>query len=402
MTSIRNLRLDRFIDLLMPILAVIAALLIGAVILLLMDADPIEAYKALYEGAFGTKNTFADTLIKATPLLLVGVGICISFRGGVVNIGGEGQMIVGGLAATALALANPDASAEFLVPACLAASFVAGAIWGGIAGVLKAYFNVNEILSTVMLNQIATYWMIYLMNNTLIDPDQLTAASRIPETDRLPRQSDLPRIGPWLDSLYEWLGLNGADSTRWAPTLLHIGIIVGVVFAILVWILLWRTTLGYRIRAVGKNPRAARYAGIRTKRYMVLSLLLSGGMAGLAGGVQVLGVRHRMSAEGGAIAFTGNAGFNGIVAALFGKLHPLGTIPASVLFGALLVGGNKLQRTVQVPSALTTVLISLVIIFVVSSDLWSRQRARRRVSSASAESAPASSAPPAAEMDRVG
>lgn len=370
--------------------------------LILMDADPIAAYRALWEGAFGTKNTFADTLIKATPLLLVGIGICISFRGGVVNIGGEGQMIVGGLAATALALSKPDLRAEFLIPACLVASFVAGAIWGGIAGVLKAYFNVNEILSTVMLNQIATYWMIYLMSNTLIDPDQISAASRIPETDRLPRQSDLPRIGPWLDSVTDWLGLGGADATRWGPTLIHIGIIIGAVLAVLVWILLWRTTVGYRIRAVGKNPRASRYAGIKVKRYMVLSLMLSGGFAGLAGGIQVLGVRHRMSAEGGAIAFTGNAGFNGIVAALFGKLHPLGTIPAAVLFGALLVGGNKLQRTVQVPSALITVLISLVIIFVVSSDLWSRHRARRRVSTATQEPAAPQGAPTAAEMDRVG
>lgn len=386
----------------MPVLATVAALLIGAVMLVLMGADPVRAYQALYEGAFGTKNAFADTLIKATPLLLVGIGICISFRGGVVNIGGEGQMIVGGLAATALALSMPDASALLLIPACLVASFVAGAIWGGIAGVLKAYFNVNEILSTVMLNQIATYWMIYLMSHTLIDPDQISAASRIPETDRLPRQSDLPRIGPWLDSVYDALGLSGPDATRWAPTLLHIGIIIGLVLAVLVWIFLWRTTIGYRIRAVGKNPRAARYAGIQVKRTMVLSLLLSGGFAGLAGGIQVLGVRHRMSAEGGAIAFTGNAGFNGIVAALFGKLHPLGTIPASILFGALLVGGNKLQRTVQVPSALITVLISLVIIFVVSSDLWSRHRARRRVSTAALEPIPPPGAAPAAEMDHAG
>lgn len=401
MTPSRTLRLDRLLDLLMPVLATVVALLIGAVMLVLMDADPIRAYQALYEGAFGTKNAVADTLIKATPLLLVGIGICISFRGGVINIGGEGQMIVGGLAATALALSMPDARAEVLIPACLVASFAAGAVWGGIAGVLKAYFNVNEILSTVMLNQVATYWMIYLMNNTLIDPDQLTAASRIPETDRLPRQSDLPRIGGWLDSIYDWLGLGGPDAARWTPTLLHIGTIIAVVFAVLVYVFLWRTTLGYRIRAVGKNPRASRYAGIRVKRYTVLSLLLSGGFAGLAGGIQVLGVRHRMSAEGGAIAFTGNAGFNGIVAALFGKLHPLGTIPASVLFGALLVGGNKLQRTVQVPSALITVLISLVIVFVVSSDLWSRQRARRRVAVAAAEPAASPGGSAAIEMDQA-
>jgi len=166
-------------------------------------------------------------------------------------------------------------------------------------------------------------------------------------------------------------------------------VIIAAILAILVYILLWRTTIGYRIRAVGKNQRASRYAGIKVKRYVVLSLVLSGGFAGLAGGIQVLGVRHRMNAEGGAIAFTGNAGFNGIVAALFGKLHPLGTIPASILFGALLVGGNKLQRAVQVPSALITVLIGLVIVFVVGSDLWSRRRAQRRVGETVSEKRPA-------------
>jgi general nucleoside transport system permease protein len=157
-----------------------------------------------------------------------------------------------------------------------------------------------------------------------------------------------------------------------------------------VYILMWRTTIGYRIRAVGKNPDASRYAGIPVQRYMVLSLVLSGGLAGLAGGIQLLGVSHRMNAEGGAIAFTGNAGFNGIVAALFGGLHPLGTIPASLLFGALLVGGNKMQRTVQVPSALITALIGLVIVFVVSSDIFVRRRSRRRVSVSVGEAASAS------------
>lgn len=376
---LRSPRFERTIDLLLPLVAALVALVIGAVMLVLMDANPLEAYQALWEGAFGSKNAIADTINKATPLLLVGVGICISFRAGVINIGGEGQMIVGGLVATALALELDTTPAEVLIPLCLVASFLAGAIYGGIAGVLKAYFNVNEILSTVMLNQIAIYLMTYLLNNTLIDPKKARAVSRIPETARLPRQSDLPRIGGWLDSLYDWLGLSSADAGRWETTLLHSGVIVALISAVVIYIFLWRTTVGYRVRAVGKNPHASRYAGINVKFYIVLSLMLSGGFAGLAGGIQVLGVRHRMSAEGGGIAFTGNAGFNGIVAALFGKLHPLGTIPASLLFGALLVGGNKLQRTVQVPSALITVLIGLVIVFVVSSDLWSRRRARRRV-----------------------
>lgn len=382
---LRNPRLDRVIDLLMPVLAVVLALLIGAVMIALMDADPVEAYQGLWEGAFGTKNAVADTVVKATPLLLVGIGICISFRGGVINIGGEGQMIIGGLAALAVALEYPDSDPTVMIPAALVASFLAGAVWGGIAGVLKAYFNVNEILSTIMLNQIANFWMIYLVSNTFVDPEKKQLGAPIPETQRLARDYDLPRIGEDLDRVWDWLGLSGYGERMWATTLMHNGIIIAVVLAVVVYILLWRTTIGYRIRAVGQNPRASRYAGIQVKHYVVLSLMLSGGFAGLAGGIQLLGVRHRMNAEGGSLAFTGNAGFNGIVAALFGKLHPLGTIPASLLFGALLVGGNKLQRTVQVPSALTTVLIGLVIVFAVSSDIWVRRRAARRVALAKAD-----------------
>ncbi len=383
---------DRLINLLLPLFAVLLALLVGAVIILLMNANPIEAYQALWKGAFGTKNAVANTFIKATPLLLVGIGICISFRGGVINIGGEGQMIVGGLAALGLVLTYPNTDPAVMIPVALVASFLAGAAWGGIAGVLKAYFNVNEILSTIMLNQIANFWMMYLVSNVLVDPEKKKLGAPIPETRRMPRQFDLPRIGESVDKLWDWLGLSEYGTRQWSHTLLHNGIIIAIVLAVLAYILLWRTTIGYRIRAVGKNPHAARYAGIPVKRYMVLSLVLSGGFAGLAGGIQVLGVHHRMNAESGGLSFTGSAGFNGIVAALFGKLHPLGTIPASFLFGILLVGGNKLQRDMQVPSALIQVLIGLVIVFAVSSDIWVRRRARR-VDTASAEVPPPSVEP---------
>lgn len=365
---LRNPRIDRIMDSLTPLFAALAALVVGAVVLLLLEVNPITAYKALYEGAFGTKNAVAETLVKATPLLLVGIGICISFRAGVINIGGEGQMIVGALLGTALALELPDADPIVIIPLGLLAGFIGGAIWGAIAGFLKAYFNVNEILSTVMLNQIAIYVMNYLLNNTLIDPSQAQLASRIPQTARLSRATDLPRL--------------------WMPTRLHLGVVIAVVLAVVVYIFLWRTTLGYRIRVVGKNARASRYAGINVKRYIVLSLLLSGGFAGLAGITQVYGVSHRMITDGSAAGFTGSAGFNGIVAALFGKLHPIGTVPASVLFGALLVGANQLQRATQVPSAFITTLNGIVLIFVVSSEIWTRRRARRRVAVASSEPTP--------------
>lgn len=350
-------RFGRLFDALLPALATLAALAVGAVMLILLGANPLAAYAALWEGAFGSQNALADTIVKATPLLLVGIGICIAFRGGVINIGGEGQLVAGAVAATYVGLQLPNAPAILLVPFALFVGFLGGALWGGLAGFLKAYYNVNEILSTIMLNVIAVQGMNYLLRGPLIDPAQLEAASRIPQTARLVQAFDLPRL---------------------VPTRLHLGAALAVVLAFLVYIFLWRTTIGYRIRAVGLNPDASRYAGINVKRQIVLALLLSGAFAGLAGAIQVYGVHHRMFTDGSAAGFTGSAGFNGIVAALFGKLHPIGTIPASFIFGALLVGANSLQRAMQVPSALITALNGLVVVFVVSSEIFSRRLARRR------------------------
>lgn len=371
-TTARNPQLGRVLDALIPLLAALAALAVGAVMLILLQANPIEAYGAMWEGAFGSANAVAETLVKATPLLLVGLGICIAFRGGVINIGGEGQYIVGALLATVFALNAPDWPGWLLIPIAVVLAFIGGAIWGGIAGALKAYLNVNEILSTIMLNQIAVQGMNFLLSGPLIDPQQAAAASQIPQTERFAPAFDLP---------------------RWIPTRLHLGALIAVLAAGLVYVLLWRTPLGYRIRAVGLNPHASRYAGIRVPRHTVLALLLSGAFAGLAGGIQVLAVSHRMLTDGSATGFTGSVGFNGIVAALFGGLHPVGTVPASVLFGALLVGANRLQRAMQVPAALVATLNGLVVVFVVSSEIWRQRRARVQLS---AETPPTATPDPAA------
>ena len=360
----RSESLSKLADALLPIFAALAALAFGALMLVILGANPLEAFSALIDGAFGSANALADTVVKATPLLLVGLGICISFRGNVINLGGEGQMIIGALAATALGLAFPDWPGILMIPLALLAGFLGGAIWGGIPGALKAYFNASELLSTIMMNAIAVQLMNFLLSGPMIDPVQASKASKIPQTARLAKAFDLPRL---------------------VPTRLHLGAFIAVVLAFLVYILLWRTTLGYRIRAVGQNPHASRYAGIDVKKQIVLALFFSGAFAGLAGAFQVFGVNHRMITDGSATGFTGNAGFNGIVAALFGQLHPLGTIPASFLFGALLVGANKLQRAVQVPSALITALNGLVVIFVVSSDIFRRRREQERLIEATIE-----------------
>ena len=347
----------QIIDALSPVFATFAALAVGAVMLLVLGANPLRAYGAMVEGAFGSGNALAETAVKAVPLLLVGLGICIAFRANVINIGGEGQMILGAIFATFVGLSLPNWPGWAVITLAILAGFVGGGLWGAIPGALKAYFGVNEILSTIMMNAIAIQLMNYLLRGPMIDPAQAELASKIPQTAALEQAFRLPRL---------------------VPTRLHLGAVFAIALAILVYILLWRTTLGYRIRAVGQNPEASRYGGIRVRRQVVIALLLSGAFAGLAGVMQVYGLNYRLITDGSATGFTGSAGFNGIVAALFGQLHPLGTIPASFFFGALIVGANSLQRIMQVPSSFILALNGLVVIFVVSSDIWRRRRQRQR------------------------
>ncbi|HEY4692209.1 MAG TPA: ABC transporter permease [Bellilinea sp.] len=345
--------LSRTYEALLPLLAVPVAFLIGAVMLAALGANPLESYGALLQGAFGDTSGLTQTLVKATPLLLVGLGVCIAFRGGVINIGGEGQIIVGALAATAFSIGLRDLPGWFLLPMSMIMGALAGAFWGGIPGVLKAKLGVNEILSTVMMNAIAIQFSNYMLRGPMIDPKEIEQGTRIAQSALLPKAVWLTRLVP--------------------QTLLHSGAILAVILAVLVYIFLWRTTIGYRIRAVGLNRDAAKYAGIKVPFYQALALILGGGFAGLAGAVEVMGVQHRMMEN-----LSSGYGFSGIVAALFGSLHPLGSIPASILFGGLLVGGDKMQRAVQVPSSLITALLGVVVLFVVGSQIWTRWRAHKR------------------------
>jgi simple sugar transport system permease protein len=344
-----------------PVAATIAALLVGAAMVWAFGGDPVEGYRAMFSGAFGGIREFADTTVKATPLLLVGVGICISFRASVINIGGEGQIIAGALLSTVVVLALPGLDRWLLLPLALIAGAVGGAGMGFIPGVLKAYANVNEILSTIMLNIVAGYMMQYLLLGPMIDQEAVEAGNHIAQTKRLSENADLPIL------------LGG--------TQMNLGIVIGAAVAIAVFFLLWRTSLGYEIRAVGGSKDASRYAGMKVERRIVQALTLSGMMSGLGGAVLVFSsVAHRLSVESGPAGFTQLAGFNGIVAALFGGLHPLWTIPAAILFGGLLVGANALQRAVQVATPLVVALSGLVVVFVVSSDRavrWARSVVER-------------------------
>ncbi len=342
---------------LLPVLGMLIALLIGAIMLLFLNVNPLAAYAQLVNGAFGSISGLTQTLVKATPLLLVGLGICIAFRASVINIGGEGQIIVGALAATWFPLAFRTWPGWILIPVTLMLGFLAGAVWGFVPGILKARLKVNEILTTVMMNAIALQLMNLLIRSVLMDPAGITAGTYLAQSERLPEQAWLTRLVP--------------------QTLLHTGLLIAIALAFVVYIFLWRTTIGYRIRAVGFNADAARFSGINVPFYQALSLTLAGGFAGIAGAIEVMGVQHRLL-EG----ITSGYGFSGIVAALFGGLHPLGTIPASILFGALLVGGDKMQRAVQVPNSLIMAILGLVVLFVVGSALWQRRWAARRLMAA--------------------
>jgi ABC-type uncharacterized transport system permease subunit len=332
--------------------AALAALVIGAAIILVMGANPLTGYNALLSGAFGGSYALTSTAIKAIPLLLVGVGICIAFRANVLNIGGEGQIVMGGLAGAATAIAVPNLPKLVLIPLVLLAGFAAGGIWGAIPGIFKAYRNVNEVLSTIMLNLVAVQLMNYLLAGPMIDKSEsFKVVGRIPQTRLLSPNSWLPVIVP--------------------GTQLHLGVVIAVLVAAAAYVMLRRTGFGFRIRAVGLSPEASNYAGMRVKRTTAMALTLSGAMCGLAGAILVFGsISHRMVTDGSLTGFTGSDGYYGIVVALFGGLNPLWTILSAFLFGGLLTGGVSMGIALNVPysSDLVTTIVGLVVCFVVSLD----------------------------------
>ncbi|MDR1378481.1 MAG: ABC transporter permease [Synergistaceae bacterium] len=334
------------------LIALLIALLVGAVLFAVAGGNPIMAYKVMLteplRGVFG----ITEMLVRAAPLMLVGVGVAVSFRSGILNIGGEGQILMGAVSGAFVGLSLPGLPKFLLIPLIFVAAFAGGALWGGIAGWLRAYLGVNEILSTVMLNYIAIQLYTYLLRAPLIDPQELAYGTGIPQTAQLTRNAWLERLIPGMR--------------------LHTGLIYAILIAIFIYLLLWKTTLGYRMRACGAEPLAARYAGMKVERYLVLAMVMAGGLAGLAGAVELCGV-HRRALE----SLSAGYGFSGIVVALFGGLHPLGIIPASALFGLLIVGADMMQRAVTIPAHIILAIQGLIILTVVSSALFLTHRGIR-------------------------
>lgn len=327
------------------VVAALAAMAVASLVLVAIGASPLATFATIFGGPLKDLFTASEIGVRAVPLILVALGVTISFRSGILNIGAEGQMQVGILASTAVALGARGLPGPLLLPLSLLAGAAAGAVWGGIAGWLRARLEVNEILSTVMLNYIAAQLYTFLLRGPMIDPDELMTGSGTPQSMRLPR-------GAWLDRLF--------PGSR-----LHTGLLLALVLAFLTWLLLWRTTLGYRLRAAGAEARAARYAGIRVERSLVTAMLFAGGFAGLAGAVEVAGVHHRAIE-----AISSGYGFAGIVVALFGALHPAGIVPAAAFFGLMLIGADMTQRSAGVPANMVLVLEGVIILAIVSARMY--------------------------------
>jgi simple sugar transport system permease protein len=339
--------------------AALAAVSLGAVVLAAVGANVLGTYRVILTDPLKDMFGITEILVRAVPLILIALGIAVAFRSGILNIGAEGQMQAGIIAATAVALYIPGLPKPVLLPLVIIAGAVGGGAWAWIAGALKARLGVNEILSTVMLNYIAAQLYTFFLRGPMIDPNELQTGSGTPQSPRLPKEA-------WLDRLI--------PGTR-----LHTGLIIAVVLAVIVFFFLWRTTAGFRMRAAGAEEKAARYAGIDVERYVIAAMVVSGIFAGLAGAVELTGV-HRRAIEG----ITGGYGFSGIVVALFGGLHPAGIVPAAVFFGLLLLGADMTQRSMGVPANMVLVLQGAVILAIVSAQMYinnpyARDRLARRL-----------------------
>ena len=340
---IKEVSLTRKATVLATLCAFIFALAVGFLLLFFIGIEPVPAARVLFIGAFGSWRGLTDTLTLAIPLLLAGLGVAIAFKIGFWNIGAEGQIYMGGFAAAWVALAIGGALPRFvLIPLLIVAGFLAGALWGVIPALLKNRWRVNEVIATLMLNYVAILWIEYQVFGPM------NAGFGMPFSAILPRPA-------WFARLF--------------GTRLHEGMFLAIAAAIAVYILLKYTSLGLKIRIVGSNPGVARNVGISPERLIVITLIIGGGLAGLAGMSEIVGVQRRLLS-----LFSPGFGFTAIGVALLGKLHPAGIVLAAFFFGGLMRGARMLQTRMGVPVAVADIFLALVILFLVGGTLLARYR----------------------------
>lgn len=318
----------------------VITIVVGTGLIIACGANPAEAYALFFRGIFGTPAGFAEIFVKACPLVLTGLGCAVAYRTGFFNIGAEGQFYVGAMVSTLVALhctAVPGAARIILA---LAAGFLAGGLWALIAAIFKAKFNISEIIVTIMLNYIAINFLGYAVRSFLMDPE-----GNVPQSAKIDKAVQLGNLIP---------------ATRF-----HAGILIAVVCVFVVWFFLEKTTMGYELKAVGLNKRGSACNGISVMKNIVLSAFLSGGLSAVAGGIEVLAIQKKLL-EG----ISSNCGYTAVLIALVAFNNPIGVLFAAILYAAMQVGASSMQRQLGVPSAIVNILIGVVVILVLSRQLF--------------------------------
>ncbi|MCX6066306.1 MAG: ABC transporter permease [Chloroflexi bacterium] len=331
---------------LVPLLAVFTAIVIGGIVIAAVGGNPFAAYTGLFEGAFGSVKALSETAVWASPYIFAGLAVSLAFKGGLFNIGAEGQLALGAVASAWVGYALPDLLGVTLpiyihLPLAVLAGMLFGMLWGAIPGALKAYTGAHEVINTIMMNYIALNMVSFLLNGPMKDKDPQNVIARTPQ---IAESARIPVI-------FEGLRI-------------HWGFVLALVVAFLVWWLLWKTTLGFEIRTVGLNPDAAKYSGINVKRIMTLTLALSGLLAGLAGTIEVTALNYRHE-----LGFSTGYGFDAIAIALLGKTHPFGVVIAAILFAAMRNGATRMQFLTQIPVDIISVIQALILLFVAADAI---------------------------------
>jgi general nucleoside transport system permease protein len=332
--------------------AIVVALILGGIVIAIAGGNPLASYIHIARASFGDVGVLSDTIVKATPIILTALACSIAFRMKLWNIGAEGQFIMGAWGASAIVLAPAlpaEASRWLFLPIMAVAGMAAGAIWGYIPGYLKAKFNVNEIISTLMMNYIAISWVNFWVFAVWTE-------GGFQMSPKFTENAWLPRLSEYASSIPFFRGLTT-----------HAGLILGIIAAVLLWFIVYRSRWGYEIRLIGDNPHAAKYAGINITRNTIWVMMLSGALAGLGGMSEVAGVVHRLQTAPIAAGY----GFTGIIVAWLAKLNPIVIIIVSVLFGALILAGREIQ-----PSGVPKMIQGIILVSLIASDFLLRYRVR--------------------------
>ncbi len=340
--------MTRRLSVLAPLIGIVASLAVCALLIKSIGASPLDAYLRLFQGAFGSWGAIQTTLIKTSPLLLAALGIALPYQAGAFNIGAEGQLQMGAIFAFVGGFIFPDLPGPLHMALALVFGLVGGAIWGFIPGYLKARHGLSEIIVTIMMNYIGIYSVAYFVYGPLRDP-----VNPYPQTFEIAPTAELPRMGPSLS--------------------LHAGILVGLICVVALSWFLWRTVGGFKLRVTGLNPTAALFSGYPVRSQVTWAMAIGGGLAGLGGAIEILGVYHRV-VDG----FSPGYGYLAIAVALLGQGKPSGVLWSSLFFGSLIAGSGVMQRVAGVPVSLVYIVQSLALLFMVASVAVFTIRARSR------------------------